>query len=223
VAATDPLTEGFPMKTAILATCLTATMLAATPGLAQQAPQQPPPGYGEPPPGYSPPPPGYGAPPGYGQPAYGQPAYGQPGYGQPQFYYAPPSLMGPPPRMERRSKGMMIGGIVLLGVGGLSGIVGALVYAVASAPTHSCGASTTTGGSGYSYTYDWNLCTDKGGQTAGAALMIAGLAGIGVGIPLTIIGAKKVPVDPETGEPPKQSAAPTLRLGAGHASLDFAF
>ena len=200
------------MKSALLATCLTATMLAATPGFAQQAPQQPPPGYGEPPPGYAPAPPGYAP-----QPGYGQPPYGQPAYGQPQFYYPPPALMGPPPRMERRSKGMMIGGIVLLGVGGLSLITGLAVYAAGSVGSYNC-SSQWGNGSGFC---GWKA--DTGTETAGVALMIAGVAGLGVGIPLTVIGAKKVPVDPQTGEQPAQSTVPTLRLGAGKATLDFAF
>jgi hypothetical protein len=196
---------------ALLASCLTATMLATTPGFAQTPkPEEPPPGYAPPPPGYAP------APPGYGQPGYGQP-YGQPGYGQPQFYYPPPPLMGPPPRMERRSKGMMAGGIVLLGVGALSLITGLAVYAVGSVGTY----KGCYGYSTYSSYSDCGYTSDKGTQTAGVALMIAGVAGIGVGIPLTVIGAKKVPVDPQNEQ--ALTTTPTLRVGAGNASLGFAF
>ena len=195
---------------ALLASCLTATMLATTPGFAQTPkPEEPPPGYAPPPPGYAP------APPGYGQPGYGQP-YGQPGYGQPQFYYPPPPLMGPPPRMERRSKGMMVGGIVLLGVGALSLVTGLAVYAAGSLGSYECTAGWGSGGGYCGYK------ESSSEKTAGAALMIVGVAGIGVGIPLTVIGAKKVPVDPQTGEQ-ALTTTPTLRVGAGHASLGFAF
>ncbi len=212
------------MKRALFATCLTASLFAASPGFAQAPPPPPgqaapPPGYGEPPPGYAPAPPGYAPAP----PGYGPPGYPQPGYGQPQFYYPPPSLMGPPPRMERRSKGMMAGGIVLIGVGGLSLITGLAVYAIGGVGSFkSC--SSTSGN--YSYNYNYNDCgwtADKGTQAAGVALMVLGVAGLGVGIPLTVIGAKKVPVDPQAGEPPAAITTPMLHLGAGNASLDFAF
>lgn len=207
------------MKRALLATCLTASMLAATPGFAQSKAPAAPPGYGEPPPGYAPPPPGYApAQPGYPPPGYAQPGGYPPEYGQPQFYYPPPPMMGPPPRMERRSKGMMAGGIVLIGVGALSLITGLVTYAVGSIGPYqssNCYGSYNCGGS---------YVPDSGTRTAGIVLMVGGVAGLGVGIPLTVIGAKKVPVDPQTGEPKTEaSTTPTLRIGPTNASLQFAF
>jgi hypothetical protein len=193
------------MKSLFLATSVAATVLVSVPAFAQSAPttaQEPPPGYGEPPPGYPPPPPRYApAPPGY--PEYTTPPPGA------QYYYPPPPLIGPPPRMERRSKGMMIGGIVLTGVGALSFLTGLTVYALGSAGTDDC-----TSGSYYSC--DWK--SDSGTQTTGAIMMVLGGAAVAVGIPLTVVGARKVPVDPAA-----ESKAPTLQLGAGRASLRFAF
>ena len=159
------------------------------------APGYPPPGYGPPPPGYGPPPPGYGAPP----PGYGAPT----GYGQgyppppPGYAYAPPPgymyaqqqpQVDMTPR-ERRSPGMMAGGIVLISVGGLGLIIG-------SALTLSAGSSCT-------FDFTGNCTRDTSAQTAGYGMMIGGLIAAGVGIPLLVYGVKKVPVQ---GEVPPQAA-----------------
>lgn len=163
-----------------------AATLATSTASAQSAPPgpQPPPGYavqpapGQPPPGYAQapmPPPGYA--PGYGPP---------PGYPVPPGAYPPPQ----PIEKERRSTGMMVAGIVLTGVGAISLIAGALTYSLAAVNTTndalSCSLNTTVS----------NCAKDHSGQqAAGAVMMVAGVAGIGVGIPLWIIGGRKVPVD----------------------------
>lgn len=136
----------------------------APPGYA--APGYPPPGYGQPPPGYAP-----GYPPGY-VPAY-PPGYGPPpGYGQPMIPVVP---------KERRSPGMMKGGIVVTSLGGLSLIVGATVALAAG-----CGFTI------------FGCNPDRSAQTAGYGMMIGGIIGVAVGIPLLVYGAKKVPINAST-------------------------
>ncbi len=154
------------------------------PGYAQ--PGYPPPGYGPPPPGYAQPgyPPGYGPPP----PGYAQPGHPPPGYVLAPGYWPPPGYgpqpMQPPAATERRSTGMMVGGIVLLSVGGLGLVIGS-----------SLALSSTT-------TCDFGGCSSSGGsQTAGYGVLIGGAIAVAVGIPLLIYGVKKVPARPDATAP----------------------
>ena len=155
-----------------------ATVVIAPNGAATQAYPppagygQPPPGYGQPPPGYGPPPPGYGAPPGY----YGAPPPGYAYAPAPGYSYGPPQPDLTP--KERRSSGMMAGGIVLLSAGGLGLIIGSTVALSAG-----CG-----------FTVFGGCNTDTSAQSAGYGMMIGGVIAIAVGIPLLVYGAKKVPV-----------------------------
>jgi hypothetical protein len=163
---------------------------------------QPPPA---PPP--APPPPqgqGYPPPPGYGQ-GYPPPGYGQgyppppPGYG----YGYPPGSAPPPaysaaedpyageeddpekPRKRKRySTGMMVAGIVLTPVGALTGVMGMTMTVVGDK-----GAGST--------------------REVGIAVMLAGICGVGVGIPLIVIGARR----------PKEAAWASMELGVGPGSL----
>jgi hypothetical protein len=183
-----------------------ATVVISPGAPPQVQPAQPPPGYGQAPPGYaapgypSPPPAGYGQPPpGYGQPPpgyYGQPpagyaapGYPPPGYGQPPpgYYYPPPGYAVQPGSQEafapkeRRSTAMMVTGIALVSVGGLVTLVGSFA---------ALGTSSTT-------TCDVNSCfTSNGSGALGTGLIVGGLVGIAVGIPLLVYGSKKVAVDP---------------------------
>jgi hypothetical protein len=90
--------------------------------------------------------PGYGQP-AYGQPGYGQPAYGQPGYGQQGYGTAYPGYTGytgyttPGVPGGQRSNGLAVGSMVVSiiglalswcwGVGGLLGLLGAILGHVA--------------------------------------------------------------------------------------------
>ncbi|MEP7119508.1 MAG: hypothetical protein ABJE95_01305 [Byssovorax sp.] len=169
-----------------------ATVVIAPGGAAPQA--YPPPGYGPPPPGYGQPPPGYGQPP----PGYGQPP---PGYGAPPGYYGapPPGYMyAPPPGYayapqadivpkERRSVGMMVGGSVLIGVGGLVALIGSFATISASNSNFVCNG---------------DVCTSsRGGGAVGVGMLVGGLVGVAIGIPLLVYGAKKVPVNPAAAAP----------------------
>lgn len=155
-----------------------------------------------------------------GTPATPQPSapYGAP-YGAPppgaalapraETVPPPPST---PPLTRRRSPAMMVTGIVLISVGALAGLTGGLIVAVCSADSGACESTpTSTGFDEYDY-----LTTEEDDdiQGTGAALLVGGLIGVGVGIPLTIIGARKVPVEPK-----KASIVPELLVGPQSAAL----
>ncbi len=93
---------------------------------------------------------------------------------------APP----PPPMMveERRSMPMVITGISLAGAGLVAAVVGVAIVAEANAGIlGQCGGQT---------------CDPSQQRTGGWILAGVGVAGIGVGIPLLVIGARKVTVQP---------------------------
>ncbi|UQA58998.1 hypothetical protein [Polyangium aurulentum] len=165
--------------------------------------QQPPPGYGTPPPGY-----GYGAPP--------------PGYGYPSPYYgyygsAPPT---PPPRFERNNTGMMVGGILLTS----GGIVGILVgSALASTAGNQIAVYCESPGGGGPVICERRA--DASQLAAGYGVLIAGVVALGVGIPLWVIGGKRVPAKDQAAPdaPPPPSASMRLLVGPSSATLDVRF
>jgi hypothetical protein len=102
------------------------------------------------------------------------------------------------PESRRNSTELMVGGIVLIGLGVLAGGTG-LVVLTCAAPERA----------------DDPECKDiENPRLAGAMLTIGGVAAVGVGIPLTIIGARTDPVAPA-----QQTAAPTLFVGPTGVSL----
>jgi hypothetical protein len=129
-------------------------------------------------------------------------------------------LITPPPapakpEYRRRSKGMMAGGIVMLSLGAISALTGGLVLAVCS--TGACDESTSDGYFDENGNYIEGESTGSSdANTVGAGLLLVGLGGIGGGIALTVIGAKKVPVQPEVR---KASATPELLLGPTSVGL----
>jgi len=136
----------------------------AAPGVAPPPPSYPPGAYPAPPPGAYYPPPGYYAPPGP--------------------YYAPPGAYPGLQPMERRSAPAMAGGIVGVTAGAIS-LFSALFVAVIADSTCSV---VTFDGSGRTT----NSCDSHAPAVIG--LTVAGIAGIAIGIPLIIYGAKKVPL-----------------------------
>jgi hypothetical protein len=86
--------------------------------------------------------------------------------------------------MERRSTGAMAGGIVSVSVGGI--LLFSTLFVAALADT-SCAFSNSLNGSGVQSSCPSDTATIIG-------LTVGGLAAIGVGIPLIIWGAKKVPI-----------------------------
>jgi hypothetical protein len=202
-----------------------ALVLAAGAAAAQQPPPpagavappqpqmqpQPPPGYGPPPPGYAPPPPGYGPPPGY----YGQPP---PGYAPPPgYYYYPPAPPPPPDTRQRYSVPMMVSGIVGASAGVILLLAGAAVFSAADRTECIC-----SGG-------DFCNCNDNSDKkTTGVVLMVSGGVAAAIGIPLIIVGARKVGPKPggdqkKPEEPEEAKRAPVLMVGARSASLRWRF
>jgi hypothetical protein len=149
----------------------------------------------------SPPPPGAYPP---GPPSYPPHYPPPPGYG-----YAPvrPIPEPPPPPMERRSPGMMAAGIVLISLGAVALVAGAVVINDAQ---DDCVLEV---GNDFC-----NEVVDERRQTAGIIVAVTGVAMLGAGIPLTIVGSRRVPAEPPTGE--NGSALPRVRLGAGMPPLE---
>ena len=120
---------------------------------------------------------------------------------------APPVLGRPdatPPReppagkdrpSRRNSKGMIVGGIILTGVGLLAAGSGALIVGACAKPEE-------------------NPDCKDGAVPAGAIIGGLGVAGMAVGIPLIVIGARKVPAKPAAA-----GAAPLLLLGPRSVGL----
>jgi hypothetical protein len=190
------------MRAFFSASIVTALSLAAPAALAQvPPPAAPPPAYGVP---------GYGVP-GYGAPAYGAPAYGAPAYGAPAYGAQPPAA--PSGEINRPYSSTMFGvGVTMIVAGTSAALVGSALYGVGSKKT-------------YEYPTD---CVDyyceptinqKTGLKYGGATMIAlGTTALAVGIPLMLVGMRRVAIDP------KPSAfVPAVRVGPGGGSVTWRF
>ncbi|KYF62949.1 hypothetical protein BE15_04255, partial [Sorangium cellulosum] len=173
---------------------------APYPAPPQQVPQAAP---GYPPPGY--PPPGYQG----GYAPYGG-AYPPPGY-PPAAAELPPSP--PPVPLRRKNPGLMLGGIALTAGGTIAFFAGTGLLASASERYE---IYCDFGG----FTDVCDTRSDGPRQVAGALISVAGGVMLAVGIPLWIIGGKKVPA---TDEAPRAPVQTTLSLGPGSATLHTRF
>ncbi|XYH92617.1 hypothetical protein ACMHYB_32665 [Sorangium sp. So ce1128] len=125
---------------------------------------------------------------------------------------APPAR----PLTRRRSKGMMVTGIVLTSIGAVALLGGGLAL-----------ASTCSGSDCGSGSFDDSLDDESidyideenSDAEAGYALIIGGLVFAGVGIPLAIIGGRQVPVRPEKKAASAPAPPPELVLGPRYAGL----
>ena len=173
--------------------------------------------------------PGYGPAP--GAPAYGQPGAptytgtGAPGYGPPATGYGGGDV---PKARQRRSTGLMVTGIVLMGGGAGAMAAGGALVGVAGSDD-SCGEYYDYDyESGY-YETDFSGCgTDEGMQTAGIGLLIGGGSSIAVGLFFTIFGASKhggAAASASAPEAPlaEPSPVPEIHVGLGSAQLRWAF
>jgi hypothetical protein len=115
----------------------------------------------------------------------------------------PPGEDAPEGATERRSTGMFVTGIVLIPVGGLA-ILGAAAAGIAAAAGDVGGLDATTS----------EL------EVAAIGLGIFGVAALGAGIPLLIIGNQKVPVEGSSQPPPPEAA---LHVGPTSASFRMTF
>jgi len=116
----------------------------------------------------------------------------------------------------RRSTGMMVTGIVLSTLGVTLLATGTGVYATGGNCANTPGPS-TSGSSVF-------LCGAQTGLTSGMALMASGLIGMGIGLPLTFLGAADVP-RAEAGSLGAPAAPPraTFAVGASGATLAIQF
>ncbi|WP_437725714.1 hypothetical protein [Sorangium sp. So ce861] len=160
------------------------------------------------------PPPAPGAAPGYPPPGYqgGYAPYGgaypplPPGYPS-RTEDIPPAP--PPVPLRRKSPGLMLGGIALTAGGTIAFFAGTGLLASASERYE---IYCDFGG----YTSICDTRTDGPRQVAGALVSIGGGLMLAVGIPLWVIGGKKVPA---TADAPEEPAQTTLSLGPGSAAL----
>ena len=137
---------------------------------------------------------------------YPPPGGTYPNQPQPVYVYPPGSMPPPPPVMKRRSTGLFVTGIVFIPVGALTAIVGGLIVAGSS-------ASSDFTGDGFEDTSSSASGTGTGVLVAGSALLVGGIV-------MTVIGGKKVPVDPNEARlldprhsPPAPRASVTPLLG----------
>jgi len=100
---------------------------------------------------------------------------------------------------------MMVGG-VLLTTGGILGVL--IGSAVASSASEQIEIYCDQGG----FVGVCERRTDEGQQAAGIAVLVTGFVALGVGIPLWVIGGKRVPI--------KDDAAPTSTTDAPKTSLE---
>jgi hypothetical protein len=106
---------------------------------------------------------------------------------------------------------MMVSGIVLSSVG-LLGVIGGSALYSQPAVTYDCSCIDAPCDCGY----------QEGDNTAGTVLLVVGGVLAAGGVPLIIIGARKVPVEPEK----KSEAAalvPEIGIGPSSASLRWSF
>jgi len=173
------------------------TSLLAGPLLAQQAlPPPPPPATAAPPGAVAPPP--FSSPPGYGQPPPGY--YPQQPYPQqpPPGYYPPPMSAAelPPsdePKTNHKKRPLRSPGLVV--VGSLF-LAGGVVGVVAS------------------------MALFQRNTTEGYGVFIGGWALIGAGIPMIVIGAKRVP---PKYDPLAFLRSPTVMIGPRGGAVTFQF
>ena len=113
--------------------------------------------------------------------------YAPPPGGPPVVMMYPPGTVPPPPAMKRRSTGLFVTGIILIPVGSIVAIGGTFVT-VATAVV--------------------------GGGETGLAILGVGLGTLTGGIIMTVVGGKKVPVDPASAllDPRHSPPAPKASL-----------
>ncbi|XXY50648.1 hypothetical protein WME91_05840 [Sorangium sp. So ce269] len=121
---------------------------------------------------------------------------------------APPTR----PLTRRRSKGMMVTGIVLTSIGAVALLGGGLALA-STCSGADCG-SDPLGDDSLDY-----IDQEDSDQDAGYALILGGLVFAGVGIPLAIIGGQRVPVQPEKKAASAPARSPELVLAPRYAGL----
>ncbi len=174
-------------------------------------PPPPPPVSGPAASGSAAPPPGYGP--------YGPYYYPYPYYGAPYSTETPAPPPPPPPPTKRANPAMMGIGIAMTSLG----IVGVLSGLASFATANNRIDIYCDGG------FQCGTRDDEDLQVAGGVLMIVGGVFVAGGIPLWVIGAKRVPLkdgeNPEKkpSEPSPPPAQATLKIGPGSAGIQVSF
>ncbi len=120
---------------------------------------------------------------------------------------------------ERNSPGMMAGGIVLITLGSVTALAGAAMLASGAShdsvsEVHGWGGGTTTAPNYYYTGYTSDMAEDHHMREqltrAGAVCVGVGLvSAIAIGIPLTVVGARKVPKRPNAWQNVEAAVGPT--------------
>lgn len=184
-----------------------------------------------PPPAYAPPavapaapspamppaaPQGMAYPPGYMPPGYGMPRapYGAP-YAMPVQGFLPPSANAETGDTWRRNSPAMIGtGIGLISVGTLMAIIGSAVYSAGVKENYVYPTTCDLD----SYDCFPTVTTKDGLKSGGIAMITIGTVALAVGIPVLLVGLKKV-----ANTPPPKAAAFSPSLGVTRSGLSLRF
>jgi hypothetical protein len=159
-------------------------------------------------------------------------SYG-PGYPAPYTMYPPPGAGAPPPYWmpvagptERRSDAMRSTGVVLFAAGGLATVVGGVIFAAVATtgcpdlPLDSAPATGPAPAAAREHIRSahqaLNGCDTS--PTLGLGIITAGVLTAVAGIPLFVIGSKRVPARTVTGK-----LAPEVTVGAANASFRWTF
>ncbi len=148
----------------------------------------------------------------------------------PPVYQAPLGYTNPedppdveyPPEMRTRSSSMVVGGTLLLSFG-LVGLIAGSAMISAHEPVDENNFPTRCLDCGFDEQQNTpSVVLKPGFRTAGIATLVGSAVAMGAGIPLLMIGAKKVPVlDDDAARAAK--LLPTLRVGAASATLTWQF
>lgn len=192
------------MRASFSASIAFAVVLLPAVALAQAPPSAPPAERYSPPPGYG----AFGAP-GYGAaaPGFGAPAYGAPAYGMP-----PPGYGTQTAEPSRPYSSTMFGvGVAMVVVGTSSALLGSGAYGAGAKKTYVYPDVCTT-----------DFCEPSieqktGLKYAGIAMIALGSTAFAIGLPLMLVGMRRV------ANTPAAAYVPAVRLGAGAGSLTWKF
>lgn len=228
------------MRVLAPAALLSAALLVSVSASADNEPgatAAPPPVVALPAPPPAPPAPALPAPPAAPlAPAYPDSLSYGPGYAPPYMMYPPPGAGAPQPYWmpvavptERRSNAMRTTGVVLFAAGGLATAVGGVIFAAVATtgcvdevfasdvgPAPVSRPVTLRGENVRSAHQALNGCDTS--PTVGLGIITAGVLTAVAGIPLFVIGSKRVPARTMTGK-----LAPELAVGAANATLRWTF
>jgi hypothetical protein len=117
--------------------------------------------------------------------------------------------------MKRRSSGMIGAGILLISLSTVGAIAGTATFAAGAQTSFVFGPCPLGGPCPPNLQ---QVGGDSGLKAAGIASIVLGIAALGAGIPLLVVGSQKVPDKDEAWSP-----VPAVRIGAGALSASWRF